>query len=80
MHRTMDYFARETGQLEEAVNVIKEALDAINVAVEESAKGVVNVSENSSDLTHSVQDIEKKADENLHIAEMLDQEVHKFKL
>ncbi|MCM1046690.1 MAG: methyl-accepting chemotaxis protein [Candidatus Gastranaerophilales bacterium] len=77
---TMNYFTRETGQLEETVNVIKEAVDAVNIAVEESAKGVVNVSGNCSDLTESVQDIEQKAQTNKEIAEQLEQEVNKFKL
>lgn len=77
---TMDYFAKEIGQLEGTVNVIKEAMDAVNIAVEESAKGVVNVSENCADLTGNIQDIEKQADSNKQVSERLEQEVQKFKL
>ena len=48
--------------------------------VEESAKGIVNVAEMSTDLTGSVGDIQKAADHNNEIADLLDTEVKRFKL
>ena len=47
-------------------------------AVEESAKGIVNVAEMSTDLTGSVGDIQKAADHNNEIADLLDTEVKRF--
>ena len=46
----------------------------------ESAKGIVNVAEMSTDLTGSVGDIQKAADHNNEIADLLDTEVKRFKL
>lgn len=55
-------------------------MDAINVAVEESAKGVGNVTERSASLSSNVGDITNEASMNLQIAEQLDVEVKRFKL
>ena len=48
--------------------------------MEESAKGVVNVTEMSVNLTTSVGDVGKEANSNMDIASQLTSEVNKFKL
>lgn len=73
-------FAGDSEELRENLDSIKEAVEAVNIAVEESAKGVVNVTEVSSDLTQSMESINKDADANKDIAEQLGVEVGKFKL
>ena len=63
-----------------AMDEIRESTTAVSAAVEESAKGIVNVAEMSTDLTGSVGDIQKAADHNNEIADLLDTEVKRFKL
>ena len=63
-----------------SMDEIKESTTAVSAAVEESAKGIVNVAEMSTDLTGSVGDIQKAADHNNEIADLLDTEVKRFKL
>lgn len=77
---TMEEFAKESDRLENAMNLVKESLEAVNVAVEESARGVVNVSETSAELSESMRDIGGQADGNMNIAENLNTEIGKFKL
>ena len=50
------------------------------MAVDESAKGISNVSELSISITSSVGDIQSQANGNMDIANMLNQEVNRFKL
>ena len=80
MNRMMQMFADESAQIESRIDQIKESVDAINIAVEESAKGVGNVTERSVSLSSSVGDISKEASMNMLIADQLNVEVNRFKL
>lgn len=80
IHAIMTQFEENSQQLQQSVDTIKEAVQAVNVAVEESARGVVNISEMSMELNGSVDDIGKEAEANQKIAELLNTEVNKFKL
>ena len=80
IHAVMTQFEENSEQLQQSVDMIKEAVEAVNIAVEESAKGIVNVSEMSMELNGNVDNIGKEADENQKIAELLNREVNRFKL
>ena len=80
MSGMMQQFAGESEQIKYSIDQIKEAIAAVNVAVEESAKGVTNVTTMSVDLTTSVGDIGSEANKNMDIANQLNEEVNKFKL
>lgn len=80
MNAVMEDFTSAAGELQKAMDEIKESMTAVSAAVEESAKGIVNVAEMSTDLTGSVGDIQKAADHNNEIADLLDTEVKRFKL
>jgi len=80
MSGMMQQFAGESEQIKYSIDQIKEAISAVNVAVEESAKGVTNVTTMSVDLTTSVGDIGAEANGNMDIAKLLNTEVGKFKL
>lgn len=80
LSKTMKEFAGESEELRENIDNIKEAVDAVNIAVEESTKGVVSVTEVASDLTESMETISGEANSNKEIAGQLNGEVHKFKL
>ena len=80
IHEVMDRFAEDSESLKESIDTIKENMGAITIAVEESSRGVVNISEMSSRLSDGIKDIESKATENKQIADRLESEVHRFKL
>ena len=80
MNGMMQNFAEQSQQLRENIDNIKEAIEAVNIAVEESTRGVTNVAETSVNLTSSVSDIESEAGTNMEIADQLNTEVNKFKI
>lgn len=80
MSQMMQEFADESSEIQHSIDEIKEAISAVSIAVEESAKGVTNVTEMSVDLTASVSDIGHEANSNMSIANQLNSEVGKFKL
>ncbi len=80
MNQMMTDFAESSESLRSHVEVIKESVNAVNIAIEESAKGITSVSEATVNITTSVDDIEAEANTNLDIANGLDSEVNRFKL
>lgn len=76
----LNEFAQESQELRNNITSIREAMESVNIAVEECAKGVVNVTEVSTDLTHSMENINEEANCNREVAEQLGAEVGRFKL
>lgn len=80
MNEMMQEFAEKSGQLKNNIDAIKETIDAVNIAVEESTQGIVNVTDVSINLTAQVGNIGGEANANMDIANQLNTEVNKFKL
>ncbi len=80
MKEMMQDFTQTSFGLQETMDGFKESIENVNIAVEESAKAIVNVAEMSVELTGSVGEIQKEADGNNDVADMLSSEVGKFKL
>lgn len=80
MRAMMEQFAQTAEELRSTMDGIRESISAVNIAVEESAKGIAGVSESSVQLTGNVNDIQSEASDNNGIAEDLAAEVGKFKL
>lgn len=80
MRAMMEQFAQTAEELRCTMDGIRESISAVNIAVEESAKGIAGVSESSVQLTGNVNDIQSEASDNNGIAEDLAKEVGKFKL
>ena len=80
MRAMMEQFAQTAEELRSTMDGIRESISAVNIAVEESAKGIAGVSESSVQLTGNVNDIQSEASDNNGIAENLATEVGKFKL
>jgi len=80
MNGMMRDFADGSQQLRENIDNIKEAIESVNIAVEESTKGIGNVAETAVNLTSAVSDIGTEADANMGVAEQLNAEVNKFKI
>lgn len=79
-NRIMKDFAVASSKLKENIDFIKTAAEAVNIAVEESAEGIVNVTQSTVQLTTSVSEIGAVAKSNKDIAMVLNEEVNKFKL
>ena len=80
MRAMMEQFAQTAEELRSTMDGIRESISAVNIAVEESAKGIAGVSESSVQLTGNVNDIQSEASDNNSIAEDLATEVGRFKL
>lgn len=80
MNTMMTNFARESEEVMNSVERIREAASSVNIAVEETVKGVTSVTETAVDLTGNVKDIQDEAAANREIADQLNMEVNKFKL
>lgn len=80
IHTTMQDFAEHAQNLGEVMDSIKEAVVAVNCAMEENAKGVVGVAETATTLSATTGAIADEAEGNRQIAEVLEGEVGKFKL
>ncbi len=80
MSKLMENFATESRGLKESIDGIKDAVSMVNHAMEDSAQGITNVAEMSSELTMRVKDISNEADLNKNISVELNDEVGKFKL
>ena len=80
MRAMMEQFAQTAEELRSTMDGIRESISAVNIAVEESAKGIAGVSESSVQLTGNVNDIQSEATENNGIAEDLATEVVRFQL
>ena len=76
----MDEFAKSSLDLKSNMDAVKQSINDVNIAVEESANGVTNVSGMSVELSENVSDIGNEADTNMNIAKELDGQVNKFRL
>lgn len=80
MRAMMGQFSQTAEELRNTMDGIREAISAVNIAVEESAKGIAGVSESSVQLSGNVNDIQSEASDNNGVAENLATEVGRFKL
>lgn len=80
MNEMMVKFAKSSQALKANMSSIAEAMAAVNIAVDESAQGIVSVTEVSIDLTSNMSKIDGEANSNMNVAEQLNSEVDKFKL
>lgn len=80
IQQIMQNFAEHAETLEAAISDIKESAEAVNIAMEENAKGITGVAETSTRISVATGDISAEATGNQDIAETLEGEVGKFKL
>lgn len=80
MNGMMQNFANESEQLRHNIDYIKDAIAAVNTAMAESAEGIVNVAQNTAEITTGMGTIGEEANSNMTVAEQLNNEVNKFKL
>lgn len=80
MNKRMQKFAAESEDLRMNMDGIKDAVNAVNIAISESTIGIESVTKQAVDMAMSVGEIEEQARANQGIASTLDGEVKKFKL
>lgn len=80
MSQMMTEFATSSEALKRSVELIRDSVNSVNIAVEENSRGIMNVSEATVNINCSVDDIGQEANANLDIASGLDTEVNRFKL
>lgn len=76
----MQRFADMCEELNENMNNIREHINAINIAVEESSEGITLVAANTADLVNEAEGVSNEADGVRSIVESLGHEVGKFKI
>lgn len=79
VNNTMLEFASQCEMLEKNAQQVAISVGDVNIAVEESTKGISTVTESAVDLTSTINDVHELAISNSNIAKSLEDEVHKFK-
>lgn len=80
MNGIMTLFANDSAEVKEQIDLVKEAISNVSIAVDETANGVAGVTETSVGMTQKVRDIADEAQNNKQVAESLNAEVNKFKI
>ena len=80
MSDMMKSFADRSESVKSSMNFIRESIAAVNIAVDESTKGITNVAEKAVELTQGVNDIDQESHNNVVISDKLNAEIKKFKL
>ncbi len=80
LQATMVHFEEQAASLQNTISEVDDAIQAVDFAMEENAKGVSGVTETVTGLTQNMMTLEEQANKNQKVSEELDNEVHKFKL
>lgn len=72
-------FSEKSNNLKRLTTEISEAVDGISSAVEESAAGVGNAANNTTELVYGIESVAKEALHNNNVANELKKETEKFK-
>ncbi len=80
LQATMVQFEEQAASIQGTISEVDDAIQAVDFAMEENAKGVSGVTETVSGLTQNMMTLEEQAGKNQKVSEELDNEVHKFKL
>ena len=79
MNNLFSSIAADTGEIKETIDSMNSGLNDISLAVEESAKGIVTIAENASDLVKVMGSIQNEMEANREISAQLNNEVSRFK-
>ena len=79
INRTLQHFYNNAHQLADTMENMTNSIEGITTTVNESAEGVINAAQNTGYLVQALDGIEKEAQANKEISELLSGEVSKFK-
>jgi len=80
MDEMMEAFLQSSGDIKNRMDNVRESVNAVNIAVEESAKGITSVTETTSDITMGIGNIGNVASDNSDVSTLLNCEVDRFKI
>ncbi len=72
-------FSSKSNELKKLTGDISEAINGISSAIEESASGVANAANNTTELVYSIEKVSKESDNNNDVAISLKKETERFK-
>lgn len=72
-------FSSKSNELKKLTGDISEAINGISSAIEESASGVANAANNTTELVYSIEKVSKESDNNNNVAISLKKETERFK-
>jgi len=79
IHDMLNDFSIKFAQVEESMQEVNQSMSAVSIAVEESTKAIVSVTETSERLSTNTEELQTEANENMNIAKLLETEANKFK-
>ena len=79
INRTLQHFYNNAHQLEDTMESMTNSIEGIATTVNESTDGVTNAAQSTGHLVRALDGIEKEANANKDISELLSGEVSKFK-
>lgn len=74
----MNEFKASSDEIQSSMEVIKEAIDAVNIATEETAQGITNVAASTVELSNQLDSVVGKTSENLSVVTGLNDQVNKY--
>lgn len=80
LQETMEHFKDQAASLQGTITAVDDAIQAVDFAMDENAKGVSGVTDTVSGLTENMMNLEEQANKNQRVSKELDMEVRKFKL
>ena len=78
VNSTMDHFEERANSLKEVVLVMKQSVEDISTAIEESAKGIATAAENTNILVENMDKVKAKMETNQQISDQLKAESDRF--
>lgn len=78
IHQTMDEFHERTERLKNSMSEIADSVATITKAIDEGAKGIVGVADNTRDLADDMEDITQRMGVNQEVVEGLEKETVVF--
>ena len=64
----------------EKMQEVKESMEAVNIAVDETTRAVMEVTQTSERLAGNTNDVQNDTNKNMEIAQQLEAEAAKFKI
>ena len=71
-------FSESAKDLQDSIESMANGIDGINIAVDESSKGISNAADNTGGLVQAIGDIQRESESNMSISNELQSEVGRF--
>lgn len=79
VNKVMENFTEQFKSFDQRAQDMREAMSAVTIAVDESTKAIITVTETSQRLSGNTKEVQDDAEKNMEIAQHLQDEANKFK-